>query len=206
MKLWSDFYDLVAPDVPGCPVLVLDNALRQSAIEFCQQSLSWKYAHPDIILIAGQSVYPFDPPDGAVVYTISYAAYNGKEVQSHVGESSLRDWDWRNQTGAPDYVMGGASLTVVPTPDVAGPLTLIVVLQPSPDAAGVDDRLFNDDREAIIHGALSRLMLSPKKPYTSSALAVYHQQQFAIKTNRAGSNSARYATREPLQTTIMRRR
>jgi len=42
-KLWSDFYDLVVPDLPGCPFAMVDNALRESAIAFCEQSLAWSY-------------------------------------------------------------------------------------------------------------------------------------------------------------------
>ncbi|HJT51997.1 MAG TPA: hypothetical protein VJ734_08665 [Nitrosospira sp.] len=39
MKLWSDFYDLVIPELPGCLLAVADGALHQAAITFCEQSL-----------------------------------------------------------------------------------------------------------------------------------------------------------------------
>ena len=34
MKLWSEVYDLVMPDLPGCPFAAVNSALRQSAIVF----------------------------------------------------------------------------------------------------------------------------------------------------------------------------
>lgn len=205
-KLWTDFYDLVVPDLPGCPFGMIDNALRQAAIEFCEQSLAWTYQHPDVAVIAATGVYAFVPPSDAVVHAITYAAFNGSEIASHSGESDLRIWDWRNQTGTPEYVLGGAtSLTLVSTPDIDGTLTLTVALKPSPTATGVDDSIFNEYREAIIHGALWRLMLSPKKPYTNAQLATYHQQQFTILTGQAGMRQARNYTRAPLQTAILSR-
>ncbi|MDQ3186902.1 MAG: hypothetical protein M3Q16_10710, partial [Pseudomonadota bacterium] len=68
MKLWSDFYDLVMPDLPGCPSVVVDNSLRQSAIAFCEQSLGWKYDHPSVPVVQGIAEYAFVPPADAVVH------------------------------------------------------------------------------------------------------------------------------------------
>lgn len=207
MILWESFYDYAASEVPGCPFPILDQALKQSAIAFCEQSLAWRYEHPAVAVVAATAEYAFVPPAEAVVHTIHFAAYEGKEISSHTGESDLRIWDWRNQTGTPEYVLGGAtSLTLVPMPDVTGSLTMTVILKPSPTAIGVDDSMFNEFRTAIIHGALATLMLSPKKPYTNPQLGLIHQQQFTALTAGAGMRVARSYTRAPLQTSIMRRR
>ena len=206
MKPWIDFYDLVMPDLPGCPFAMADNALRQSAIAFCEHSLAWKCNHPSVSVVPGTAEYAFVPPAEAAVHAIVYAALDGEEIESHAGEGNITIAGWRSQTGTPEYVLGdAASLTLVPKPDAAGTLTMIVALKPSPTATGIDDDPFNEFREAIVHGALARLMLSPKKPYTSVQLAQYHQQQFAIKTAAAGLRVARSFTRAPLHTTILHR-
>jgi hypothetical protein len=206
VKLWSDLYDLVIPDLPGCPFAAVNSALRQSAIAFCQQSLAWKEEHPPVAVVAATAEYAFIPPTGAAVHAITYAEFNGKEISSHTGELDLATKDWRNQTGTPEYVLGGvALLRLVPEPDAAGTLTMTVALKPSASSAGIDEGLFNEYREAIVHGALSRLMLSPKKPYTNTQLAQYHQQQFAMEAAMAGTRAARSFTRAPLRTAILRR-
>jgi hypothetical protein len=206
VKLWSDFYDFIASDLPGCPFAAIDIALKQSAIDFCSQSLAWRYNHPDIEVTSGTAQYAFVPPAEAVVHAIHYAAWNGDEIATRVDESNVTIYDWRNDTGTPRFVFGGAtSLTLVPTPDADGTLALEVILKPAPDATGVDDSIFNEFREAIVRGALSRLMLSPKKPYSNPTLAAYHQQQFTVKTAAAGTRSARNYTRSPLQTSILKR-
>ncbi|MEO7320362.1 MAG: hypothetical protein ABIW02_01850 [Nitrosospira sp.] len=207
MKPWSDFYDLIMPDLPGCPFVVVDNALRQSAISFCEQSLAWRWDHPDISIAAGTAAYAFTPPEGASVHSIIRAVLDGEEIASHAVETDLMIAGWRNRSGAPRYVLGGpTAVTLVPNPDKAGILTMTVALKPSPVSAGIEDSQFQEYREAIIHGGLARLMLSPKKPYTSTQLAAYHQQHFSIKTAAAGLRVARSYLRAPLLTTIMGRR
>ena len=206
MKLWSEVYDLVMPDLPGCPFAAVNSALRQSAIVFCEQSLAWKEEHPPIAVMAETAEYAFIPPAGAAVHAITYARFNGKEIRSHTGEPNPVPADWRNQTGTPQYVLGGITLLrLVPEPDTAGTLTMTVALKPSPSAEGIDEGLFNEYREAIVHGALARLMLSPKKPYTNTQLAQYHQQQFAIEAATAGTRASRSFTRAPLRTAILKR-
>jgi hypothetical protein len=207
VKLWSDFYDFVVSDLPGCPFAAIDVALRQAAIDFCSQSLAWKYSHPDIAVTVGTASYNYVPPDQAVVHAVTYAEFEGSEIDCHTGESGIQIYNWRNQTGSPQYVLGGAtSLSLVPTPDVAGTLKLEVALKPDPAATGLDDSVFAEFREAMVHGALGRLMLSPKKPYSNAQLATFHQQQFTILTGQAGMRQARNYTRAPLRTSINSRR
>jgi hypothetical protein len=206
MKLWNAFYDLVVPDLPGCPLVVVEAALRRAAIAFCEQSLVWKAEHDEIDVVSGTADYAFVPPSGAVVHAIDYAEFDGEEIESHAGRTDIEIEDWRNETGTPEYVLGGAtSLLLVPEPDVDGTLTLTVILKPTPTATGVEDFIFNEYRETIVHGALARLMQSPRKPYTDAALSVMHQQQFAIGAGQAGNRVARDYTRAPLRTSILRR-
>src|SRR5512146_2934310 len=106
MKLWSDFYDLAAPDVPGCPFAALDIALRQAAISFCEHTLAWRYDHPDIPVVSNMGSYTFSPPAGAVVAAIIYAEFNGREIGSSIAEADKQMASWRNQTGMPEYILG----------------------------------------------------------------------------------------------------
>lgn len=205
---WSGFYDYVLPHLPGAPTVALDIALRQAATEFCSKSLAWRFDHPNIAVTSGTASYAFVPPSGAAAHAITYADFDGDEIDCHAGELNIASAvdNWRNATGTPRYVLGGAtSLQLVPEPGADGTLTLKVALKPSPSATGIDDVIFNEYREAIMHGALARMMLSPKKPYSSPQLAQYHAQQSEIKTGQAGMRQARNYSRALLQTAILRR-
>ena len=206
MKFWSDFYDLLMPDLPGCPAAAADSALRQSSIAFCEQSLAWQTEHLPVFVMGGIAEYAYSPPEGAAVHAIIHAVLDGEEIESFACEKNITIKNLRRQTGKPRYVLGGPfSLTLVPAPDSNGVLTITVALKPSALSTGIDDALFHEYREAIIHGSMARLMLSPKKPYTNIQLAAYHQQQFIIKTAAAGMRVARGYARAPLQTAILRR-
>jgi hypothetical protein len=206
MKFWSDFYDLLMPDLPGCPPAAADSALRQSSITFCEQSLAWQAEHQPVFVMGGIAEYVLSPPEGTVVHTITHAALDGEEIEPFTSERNITIRNWRRQTGKPRYVLGGpSSLTLVPAPDINGILTITVALKPSATSTGIDGALFQEYREAIIHGSMARLMLSPKKPYTDIQLAAYHQQQFIIKTAAAGVRAAKSYARVPLQTAILKR-
>jgi hypothetical protein len=210
VKPWSDFYDLVAPHLPGCPAVAMDNALRQSAIAFCEQSLAWRFDHPPIAVESGVAAYPFAPPVGSVVHAILQATLDGREITCGAGGCDMAE---RNSGGSlsampsyPSYIFGGTGfLTLVPEPAANGSLALTAALKPSPTSTGVGEREFDEYRETIVHGALSRLMSSPKKPYTHLQLASYHQEQFGIKTGAAAMREGRGCTRTPLRTRIMGR-
>lgn len=207
MTPWSEFFDMVSPDVPGCPLPMQEIALRQAAIVFCERSLAWEYEHPDIPVIVGVDEYTFIPPGGAVVHAIMYARFNDQDIYCDVRPDDISIWDWRHQTGTPQYVFSNAnSVMLVPTPNVAGTLKMTVVLKPSPNASGVDDDIYNEYRTAIVHGALETLMFSPKKPYSNPGMAQVHGQQFNIEAGSAGIRKDRGFTRAPLLTSIMRRR
>lgn len=207
MKPWSDFFDLLSPDVPNCPQSMQTLALRQAAIAFCEQSQAWKYQHDPIGVTVATSDYDFTPLPNSVVHAIDYAEFNDSEIEVMTAQDDVWLWNWRHQDGTPQYVVGHPTyLTLIPAPNVEGTLTLTVILKPSPVADGIDDDLFNEWREAIVHGALARLLMSPKKPYTDMQLAMLHKNQFIIDTAAAGMRSDRSFTRAPLQTQIMRRR
>jgi hypothetical protein len=206
MKSWSDFYDLAMQDVPGCPLAAMDVALRQAAIFFCERSLAWKYRHPDIPVIPNTASYAFAPPTEAVVHAIVHAELDGRNMNFPGAEADKRIANWGDQTGTPVFILGSpASSILAPVPNASGVLTMTVALKPSSNAGGIDDSIFDEYRDAIIHGALARLMLSPKKPYTNMQLAQYHDQQFAIGIADAGMRAARNYTRAPLRTRIMGR-
>jgi hypothetical protein len=207
MKLWSDFYDSALPELPGCPYVALNHALRQSAIAFCEQSLVWTYEHPDIAVTVDVDIYDYVPPAEALVHAVTWAKFNDVEIDARTKDADMRIWDWRNQTGTPAYVLSmPSSLKLVPKPDVEGTLKLIVALKPDYDATGVDDGIFQEYREAIVHGAKARLMLSPRKPYTDAERAALNMQQFNSKVMAAGVRASRNYTLAPLRTTIMSRR
>ena len=204
MKEWGGFYDMLMPELPGCPQAAADHALRRCAVEFCEQSLVWQAFHPEVAISAGTADYAFSPPEGALVHAILRAALDGGELETSVpGRAGGSLHGQQGGGGSPRYVLGGTTrFTLAPEPAAAGILAMTVVLKPSPDSQGIEDWLFDEYREPIAHGTLARLMLSPKKPYSNIDLAAYHRQQFIVKTAAAGARAATRHARAALQTLL----
>lgn len=81
---------------------------------------------------------------------------------------------------------------VLPLPDDAKvyALRMFYALKPSRNAVGMDEVLFNELEEAILHGALQHLLVLPNVSWSDRELATYHAKQFLreITERRARAN------------------
>src|SRR4030065_864765 len=77
---YTSFLPKRSPEVPGCPLSVPEDAVREAAIEFCEKAWAWIYTHDAISAIANEGVYPFDPPSGALVSRVLQAWYENREL------------------------------------------------------------------------------------------------------------------------------
>jgi len=177
---FTDFYNEVLPEVPGCLEAVALNAILNAAIVFCERTKVHKVDLDPITLLA-------NTPTTAFVVLASAPQTRVHEIREAVyGTTSLEfrdpDWlrinldpIWRTKTGTPQYITqdNEESFRVVPylTVDATSALNLFVALKPTATATDIDDRLWREYGEVIAAGALARLMMSPKKSYTNIALA-----------------------------------
>jgi len=69
---------------------------------------------------------------------------------------------------------------VLPLPDDSEThnIRMFYALKPSRDATGMDEAVFNELEEAILHSALQYLLVLPKVTWSDRELAAYHAKQF----------------------------
>lgn len=81
---------------------------------------------------------------------------------------------------------------VLPLPDNDEPylVRMFLVLRPRRDAAGMDEAIFNELEDAIVHSALQHLFVMPNVAWHDKELAAYHARQFTfqIAERRARAN------------------
>lgn len=81
---------------------------------------------------------------------------------------------------------------VLPLPDdqATYQTRMFVALKPTRTATGMDEVVFDDLEEVIMHGALQHLLLIPSMTWTDKELASYHAKQYAfqIGERRARAN------------------
>jgi len=201
---FTQWYDDVLPWVPGCAQAMALDAIRKAAIEFCELSWAWIYNPAAQDVVATQIEYPFAPPSNAVVVKVLYAEHDGEPIYPRSPDQLDKMYkSWRTFPGTPEYHTqeDERNLLLVPVPvaSITGGLKMRVCLKPKFDAADIESRMYEEYREAIASGALYRLMLSPKKPYTDAALAAVHKEMFDDKASSVRHKVQKGYARAPLR-------
>jgi hypothetical protein len=94
---------------------------------------------------------------------------------------------------------------VLPLPDAEKTYTMrmFMALKPRRDATGMEEEIFNDLEDAIMHGALQSLLVLPNVPWSDRELATYHARQYVFHTTerraRANLGNMRGSVRAKMQ-------
>jgi hypothetical protein len=208
----------IAPSVPGCPQPTIIQYIRDSAIRSCERTLAWRYQQPKFNLTPGTYIYPFIKPTDTQVHAIFAAILNNNTLEALTLDNALELYPaWADKyTAAADIEEYGSeprSITqisqdqfaVLPLPDAAKTYTMrmFYALKPATCADGMDEVVFNDLEEAILHGALQHLLVLPSTNWTDRELASYHAKQYAYQISerraRANIGNARGMVRARMQ-------
>jgi hypothetical protein len=197
MAAWSDFYPFILPVVRGCDSDVVDFHTRQAAIEFCRRSQCWRVEIP-IGVVVDQPTYVLPVPDGASISKLHAAVLLNvdgvecdefKPVPPAFGREMVRN----NRSGSLVFLSDdGLSLTVSPTPSVAGAQILAsVALKPSQASATFPDFLFEQYVDAIAAGALARLLDLPRTNWRDTGEAQTQRNKFTTECGNASARTSR---------------
>lgn len=183
---WEDYLHVVMPDVAGCPISQAENAIRLSAIEFCNQSRVYRLRLADLDSIADQSEYTIVVPAGSEMI----ALHKIQEVTAGQGASHrpLPAIPWNHydrfreqqESDHPRYFLQNTpqTITLLPTPDLVYNYQLWAVLKPTKAALDGPDFLFNDWLEPIAHGAIARLQVMNGRAWSAPNMVKFHRGEF----------------------------
>jgi hypothetical protein len=176
----------VADQVIGAPIGTVEREIRFAAIEFCDYTFTWRLDLDAVDLVADQADYEFVLPDDSRIVTVLYVGQDGLKVlpTTMITMDSQLD-GWRRSTSvasrAAYYYLPDRTkvrLTLTPEASSTGALSLMVALKPTQEARVLPDILFDDNLEAMRHGALGRLMAMPRFEWSNPQLAAYHKGEF----------------------------
>lgn len=188
MAAITDFFPRLLPYVPACPDPVAQQALVDSAIHFCEKSLAYRYTPDPVQTEAGISQYDFDLPASTDISRIIWLKIDGYEV-ADVAQEQLRTLRDRDDTKPTRYYVtqneSEALINLHPTPDDVYDLTMSLALRPTRNATRVEDDLYTYWQDAIIAGALYRLMQIPDQPFSDPVNAAFYGRRAAVLTNNA---------------------
>lgn len=180
MKKWSEWLDDVMPSLPGCNTELAEDAIRKAAIELCQLSNVVQVDLDTITTESGVTTYDVSVDNQTDIERIESVSIDGETVVRPIDSYRL----------LPD----SKEIEFFVAPDGAYSLDITVSTCPRTSAVGVDSRVFFDYREPVASGALSKLMVLPKKPWTELALAKYHRDIFMAGVRAAQADAIKRST------------
>jgi hypothetical protein len=184
MKIES-FHKFIAPEVLGCPTLVIDRAVVDATRDFCRRTDAWRVTST-ASLIVGKEKYEVQVPDKADVCKILSVKAEGcylrsaGEMQYHnpFSESwggSASGYRFSHTTDYPNTV----ELLEAPEFKVSKGIEIIASVMPQYDSEEIDDALFNKWYETIVCKVKHILFLQPSTSWANPELAAYHFQLYS---------------------------
>jgi hypothetical protein len=204
------FVDNVRPDVRGCPDPAIENAVRDSIVEFCnktwivQREFVYNSTTIDTATELMDAPYlEFDGvqptvPDVGMRPLIVLAAFATKEDDEDYAELKLMSkytvakkpyayWTTQTTAGLPThyYPIATDGIRVHPVPSIDYYLILRAAFKPKPDAMEFEENLYDDWVEEIASGAKCRLFSMPNASWTDYNIAAYEKIKFKTGIGRA---------------------
>ena len=172
--------DLI-PFVPGCPDGLILNEIRSAAIELCKLTDVYQETLAPIQMIEGQSTYLLDLPIGTVLEKILTVTSGGRELEPTSFSLVASRMPNRGLSQPTHYLKDdGNRISLFPSPDDSGEFTIRVVLRPAATSNGIKLTVLDDYKEAILYGALYRLLRHPAKEWGDPNAAREYSALFSV--------------------------
>ena len=186
-KTLETFYPLLVLEVPGCPLVLAKKQLVESAIDFCERSKVWLETQAAYAIAANNADYAFTTTTAGIVDSIRSANWNGVPI-----DPLTREWcdiytpGWRpgvtpvitSPTPVGVTQINTTNFRLVYTPSSSGSLVLEVAYKPTRTATVLPDILYDEYEEAIVCGALARLLVMNNTPWRNPEQAAIHAARF----------------------------
>lgn len=147
------FYPMVNGRLPGCPDMIVADAIRDACIEFCKRT---RLLVEDVTLdvLAGERTVELYPDADTAWEVLKVWRTNGNTLEA-TNRQDLQDRDFDVDTGTPQwyYLEGDRLLVLGAYPNANETLNARVTLRPKDTATRVHDVLWQDYRQPICAGA-----------------------------------------------------
>ena len=199
----------VRVEIPEIPSFVAERQLLRAAREFCEETRTWRVSDQisTVAAIATINLTSILPTSTELVDIISIKNISGgapPEPRTFAWlDENVSDWRTDTALDAKWYVLdGNNTIRLVPTPSTTttNQYYIRIAVKPLLTAVTIDDVLVNKYDELLVHGALSKLFLIPRKSWTDTNLAAFHLSLFGGSFAAARTEAA-----EEFQTGIPRK-
>jgi len=194
---YTDLFNEVLPEVPGCSNPLAESAIKNAVIAFCRDSWVWGYTPDAQNVELGVAEYPLEAPAGADVAEVQVLSIEGVPLDPLTADDIAAER--AGFTVNDDHT----SVTIYPTPteNITGGLTFYLTLAPRRASTSFPAWLFSKFSDGLTAGAKARLMRIPSKPWTDMKLGAHYLNEFRIEVAAAKEESLRKFGRAVIRTT-----
>lgn len=170
---YDAFLSDILPYARNCPDPTIEAAVRSTVIEICEKTDIWNVELDPINAIAEQYEYDLEPPAGALVHKILLVTDVNGDLLTPVTSGMLeqRYPNWRNNPSRSKfYIKRDESLIwFCPAPSSAQANAFLIraILKPTITSTSCDSWIMSDFRDAIINGAVARILQMPDKDWSN---------------------------------------
>jgi len=169
---YSDFYQWMILELPGCPKPVMLQHLKRAFREFAFKTESWWEELPKTNLVANQQLYGLLPTYDALIKRINWVRISdGQQSASHYELKDEFQLKWKD-----DYI---------PSSSTADGLQVKVTMYPDYDNDVIDENYFTRWGDAIMAQAMYTLMLMPGHAWTNGDKAQIYNRDYQEMFNDA---------------------
>lgn len=181
----SDLTNFLTPELPGCPDALIKQALVQTAIEFCTETLAWQEIQDPLIVIDKQNLLDVEVPRDARIVTVRDIWASNRRLRPVTMPQLFEVMpNWQTAQGSePTYYNASTdwqSIRIFPIPFEANraKLTMRVAYAPTLTATTLPDEICTKYLDGLTGGAKARLMLMPGKTWSNNQSAGVYRAQY----------------------------
>tara|TARA_B110000977_G_C11036733_1_gene477337 strand:- start:798 stop:1421 length:624 start_codon:yes stop_codon:yes gene_type:complete len=184
---YEDFTEFVRPECQGAPLFMIEQAVRDSAIEFCKRTGVYIPEAEEITISAGINDYDLTLPSGTELNYITDIFINKTRLKAVSYSQLLHTLGDGIERGVPCYYSQRDNTTfyLAPTPATTTTIRVLCSLKPSATSTSIPDTIGKENREAITSGALFRLQMMPNQPFSNPNMAGAKKQLFDREIGKA---------------------
>jgi hypothetical protein len=181
--LYSALFAEVLPEVPGCPDITMERAIRDSAIEFFDTTLAYTVDQPSVAVTAGLSVVNLAIPASTRLVQLLRAQI-GRRVLERITRDQLMasGVSWQTDTGTPVALTfeSDTSIRLLPACDesMTDGLYLRFAVTPTRTSTTIPDALGERYFRELATGAKSRLMLMEGKDWANQQMGIAYRSMY----------------------------
>lgn len=193
----------VQPHVLGCPLPMIDDAILQAVIEFCNRSRAYRFTPAQITVVASTGDYTVSdlPANTAIAWLLS-AELDEVPINTPDAGSIPVLWETEEGSASAAVVVGETKVGLRKVPSESGTLDMRLALRPSQSATTYPDEFHNLYQDQIAAGALSKLYAQPRKDWTTPELVNDCRDQFDRAISTAEYRADRGSASAPARTTL----